>query len=115
MDPHQTVKQELYDNYMDVKVEDHPIKVENNMEIGFRKTSPAKIEPLQIVKHEFNQLVDNRQCDKSFNFRGDLVKHQRMHNGKKPYQCNQYDKYFSEKGLLFPERSSSKTPTNAYW
>ena len=41
-------------NYMYVKVEDHLIKVENNMEIEFRKTSPAKIEPLQIVKHEFN-------------------------------------------------------------
>ena len=75
MDPHQTVKQELYDNYMDVKVEDHPIKVENNMEIGFRKTSPAKIEPLQIFKHEFNQLVDNRRHAKSFTFIGDLVKH----------------------------------------
>ena len=44
---------------MDVKVEDHPIKVENNMEIGFRKTSPSKIEALQIVKHEFNQLCEN--------------------------------------------------------
>ena len=87
-------------NYMDVKVEDHPIKVENNMEIGFRKTSPAKIEPLQIVKHEFNQLVDNRQCDKSFTIRGDLVKHQRMHKGKKPYQGKQSDKYFIEKGHL---------------
>ena len=50
----QTVKHELHDNYMDVNVEDHPIKVENNMEIGFRKTSPTKIGPLQIVKHEFN-------------------------------------------------------------
>ena len=59
------------------------------MEIGSRKTSPTEIEPLQIVKHEFNQLVNDRQCDKSFNFRDDLVKHQRMHNGKKPYQCNQ--------------------------
>ena len=53
MDLHQTVKHELYDIYMDVKVEDHPIKVENDMEIGSRKTSPTKIGPLQIVKHKF--------------------------------------------------------------
>ena len=85
---------------MDVNVEDHLIKIENDMEIGSRKTLPAKIGPLQIVKHKFNRLVDNRQCDKSFPFRGDLVKHQRMHNGKKPYQCNQYDKYFCKKGHL---------------
>ena len=38
MDPHQTVKLKLYDNYIDVNIEDHPIKVENDMEIGSRKT-----------------------------------------------------------------------------
>ena len=54
MDPHQTVKLELYDNYIDAEVEDHPIKIENDIEIGSRKTSPNKIGPLQIVKHEFN-------------------------------------------------------------
>ena len=65
MNPHQTVKLELYDNYMDVKVEDHPIKVENDMEIGSSKTSPTKIGPLQIV-NKFNQLVDGKQCDNFF-------------------------------------------------
>ena len=56
MDPHQTVKLELCDNYIyiDAEVEDHPIKIENVIEIGSRKTSPNKIGPLQIVKHEFN-------------------------------------------------------------
>ena len=63
MNPHQTVKLELYDNYMDVKVEDHPIKVENDMEIDSMKTSPTKLGQLQIVKHKFNQLVDD--SDKS--------------------------------------------------
>ena len=28
---------------MDMKVEDHPIKLENNVDIGSKKTSPAKM------------------------------------------------------------------------
>ena len=38
----QTVTHDLGDNYMDMKVENHPIKVENYMEVGNWMSPPKR-------------------------------------------------------------------------
>ena len=47
------------------------------------------------------------QCDKAYIEKGKLLIHQRIHTGIKPYQCNQCDKAFTQNGCVNPvgERS----------
>ena len=69
---------------MDVKVEEHQIKEEINMNFVLGKSSNANMGSAQIVNQESNPAHNN-----NVNKENNIVENQRTHSLDKPYQCSQ--------------------------
>lgn len=117
------VKQELelngnkYDEAMEVKIEEHTIKVEHfssiinsmkiesdsqhdNSKILITKCSSSNQQLIQEIAQHREKSYQCDHCDTLFELKGNLVKHMRTHNGGKSFQCNYCDKYYTKMSSL---------------
>ena len=113
MDSQKPVKQEverLGDDYMNITVEEHSIKVEFNQELDAPRDDylDIKVEehPIQVeLKQELDTTEDGNICLPSQLDDIEIDEHptqvvQRIDTSVKPYQCNECNKCFTQQWNL---------------